>query len=339
MTQKDDISISVCISVKNGQEHINQCLESILNQTLKTIEIIIVNNGSTDETPNIIKEYEIKFPLKIRIFNQENKGLALGRQRGISEAKGRYVAFLDVDDYLKPHALEKLYAYAINHQVDIVEFKTLKGDEIIGSGYKGTHNTRDILKDYFLLGQIPSMLWLRLYNRAIFEKQVLPEIYVNNEDIFAFPCLLYAAQSILFVDEQLHSYTVDNSDSVMYRIKNSNVSQEKILKNRIKTLMVVNHIREFIGVEKIDTEFSEEFKAFSARTVLNFCLQSYNLTSKDKLVKLVEDTTNIKLKELKQTFKKLIHYNKYIQYSTNLLGFQTTFILYRLLKKTSTLNT
>ena len=123
--------VSVCISVFNSEKFLKRCIDSILSQTLEEIQIVIVNDGSTDNSGKIIDEYEGLYPDKLVCVKQENRGLAQGRQMGINNATGQFIAFLDADDYVRKDAYEKMYNSAIKHGVDIVECETVRGDKII----------------------------------------------------------------------------------------------------------------------------------------------------------------------------------------------------------------
>lgn len=101
----DDL-VSVIINVYNGEKFIRKCLESVINQTYKNLEILIINDGSTDDTLSICESYEDE---RIRIINQKNMGLSLARNVGIDEAKGEYLYFIDCDDFVEYDVIEYLY--------------------------------------------------------------------------------------------------------------------------------------------------------------------------------------------------------------------------------------
>ena len=98
--------ITIIINVYNGENFIKKCLESVINQTYKNLEILIINDGSTDNTLRICESYEDE---RIRIINQENMGLSLARNVGIDEAKGEYLYFIDCDDFVEYDVIEYLY--------------------------------------------------------------------------------------------------------------------------------------------------------------------------------------------------------------------------------------
>ena len=96
---KNEILISIIVPVYNGEKYIDKCLKSLVNQTLKNIEIIVVNDGSNDKTQNIVEKYK-KENSNIILINSTNKGVAAARNKGLKIAKGNYIGFVDSDDYV-----------------------------------------------------------------------------------------------------------------------------------------------------------------------------------------------------------------------------------------------
>ena len=113
--------VSVIVPVYNSENYLRQCLDSLVYQTLNDIEIIAVNDGSTDNSAIILEEYALKFPDKIRQFNQENKGQACARNFGLQQAKGEYIGFVDSDDSVALDLFEKMYQLARSEKADLVE--------------------------------------------------------------------------------------------------------------------------------------------------------------------------------------------------------------------------
>lgn len=325
--------VSVCISVYNTSHLLPRCLDSVVTQSLNEIEIILVNNGSTDNSLQIMEEYQLRFPEVIKIFSQEDRGLAQGRQSGINNATGEYITFLDADDYVTEDAYEKMYSTAIVKGVDIVECNTIREGSLIRSSYEGVQKAEKVLKDYFYNGDVPSMMWMRLYKKHLFDKPVFPDMYVNNEDIFAFPYLLFKAKDIYFLEEQLHFYTTDNEHSVMIGIKRKAVQEDKIIKNRIKTLYVKQYLEDKIGKQVIASKFSDEFRTYSARLVLDFCLNDFRTLSAKKTVKVALEKTGVNYSDIKPSYKNIKYNNKLIQKLINTFGLEKTTTLYRVLMR------
>lgn len=115
----ENADISVIIPVYNAEKYIFQCIQSVINQTKKNIEIIVVNDGSTDNSLSIIEELA-STQNNIRIICQENKGLKEARITGYKNAKGKYIGWLDADDFVKPEMYERLYTLAEEKEVEIV---------------------------------------------------------------------------------------------------------------------------------------------------------------------------------------------------------------------------
>ena len=112
--------VSVIVPVYNMSKYLRQCLDSVLSQTLKEIEIICVDDGSTDDSLEILSEIAVK-DSRVRVLQQENKGSGAARNYGISEARGEYIAFMDSDDwYPSDDVLEVLYGLAKKFGVNIV---------------------------------------------------------------------------------------------------------------------------------------------------------------------------------------------------------------------------
>lgn len=114
-----EIKVSVIVPVFNAEKYLEPCIHSLINQSLKEIEFIFVNDGSVDSSPKIIESYQKK-DARIQLINQENQGVSAARNKGIESAKGDYIGFVDADDYLSDSMYETLYTLANNNQVEII---------------------------------------------------------------------------------------------------------------------------------------------------------------------------------------------------------------------------
>lgn len=133
-----NIKVSVILPIYNVEKYLDDCLKSLLNQTLDEFEVIAINDGSKDNSYEILKGYKDKFK-NITIINQENSGLSKSRNVGVLNASGEYVIFLDSDDMLEPKCLELLYNLAKENDLDLVTFDSLNFDELTGKeNYKKT---------------------------------------------------------------------------------------------------------------------------------------------------------------------------------------------------------
>ena len=136
------IKVSVIVPFYNVEKYIEKCLDSLINQTLEEIEIILVNDGSQDGSFKIAKQFQERYTNKIKYYEKPNGGLGDARNFGINYASGEYIAFLDSDDYVENTMFEKMYSKAVQEKSDMVECDFLweypnKVREDIGQVYNG----------------------------------------------------------------------------------------------------------------------------------------------------------------------------------------------------------
>ena len=116
-----DLKVSVIVPVYNGEKYIEECMDSIVGQTLREIEIICVDDGSTDGSPEILERFR-RQDKRVRLISQENAGAGAARNRGFKEAGGEYLSFLDADDFFEPDMLETAYRKAKEQKAQILVF-------------------------------------------------------------------------------------------------------------------------------------------------------------------------------------------------------------------------
>ena len=116
------VDVSIIVPIYNGEKYLNQCLDSLSNQTLKNIEIICVNDGSTDKTSSILNTYSAK-DNRFKIITTENHGQGSARNTALNEANGEYIAFIDADDWIELNSIELLYKNAKLNDLDMLFFQ------------------------------------------------------------------------------------------------------------------------------------------------------------------------------------------------------------------------
>ena len=143
----NNVEISVVIPAYNVEKYVRECLDSILRQTFRNFEVIIVNDGSKDNTLEILREYESKYPEMIRVINQENGGQSNARNNAFQYVRGDYITYIDADDYIWDDYLEKLYYCAKKNAADLVicSYEKFKNDGTIIL----TRNTKDWEIDFY----------------------------------------------------------------------------------------------------------------------------------------------------------------------------------------------
>ena len=174
--------ISVIINVYNAEKYIKKCLESVINQTYKNIEILIINDGSTDDTLKICKSYKDK---RIKIITTENQGLSISRNVGIDNAKGNYLYFVDADDFILEDTVEYLYKLLVKYNADVSTTKCL---EIYNYDYKLENKIEkiDVLNGIDYLNKILLSLdrctttWNKLYKKELFDDLRFEKRIIND---------------------------------------------------------------------------------------------------------------------------------------------------------------
>lgn len=178
------IKVSVLIPAYQAQKYLSRCIESILNQTLKEIEIIIINDGSTDQTQQIMNYYQASYSF-IKTDSQSNQGIVRTKEAALKKASGEYVLFMDDDDWLAPSALEKLYEHAKKEDADLVYYNFY---EVIGNvGYPqiGIQVPFEEFKTHLIDRTITS-----LYHCTLWRKLIRKE-YLDQLDFNKFPNINY----------------------------------------------------------------------------------------------------------------------------------------------------
>ena len=203
------IKISIILPVYNVEQYLKECLDSILHQTLKEIEVICVDDGSTDTSLSILNHY-VKKDKRIKTISQGNKGVSVARNQGLLVAKGEYIYFMDSDDYLNSsHSLEQIYNVMSNENLDVVSFnyKTIGFEE---KSYKLAVRAGVVMdgKQYLREnGRGNVMPWLRCMRREYLDRigfEFLPNI--NGEDDEAMPRICYDAKRIKHIEDILMAY-------------------------------------------------------------------------------------------------------------------------------------
>ena len=213
------IKLSIIVPVYNVEQYIEKCIESLINQTLKEIEIIFVNDGTPDNSVNIIKKYQKK-DNRIKLINKENGGQASARNLGLVHAKGEYIAFLDSDDYVNEEMYEKMYNKAKKNSLDIVicnYFLTYK-DRIEEVKNNITSKKEKIIlpNEYILLTPSP---WNKIIKKSYLEQLnfKFPEGIIY-EDYASIPTLVLNKPKVLYINECLHYY-VQSETSTMRNLE------------------------------------------------------------------------------------------------------------------------
>lgn len=212
-----DLKVSVIIPVYNAVEHLKECLDSVVRQTLKEIEIICVDDGSTDGSAVILADHVNKDGRFI-VLTQQNRGAGVARNAGLEVARGDYVIFLDADDFFAPDMLEKMHARAVASEADIVlcngrAYYTSSGRYRKVSNYLRTSFVKGMpvfsrcdIPDHILTVTNP-VPWNKLFRRSFLLRGGLRfQSLENCNDLYMVLLSLCVASRISWVDEPLVAY-------------------------------------------------------------------------------------------------------------------------------------
>lgn len=231
--------ISISIPIYNVAQYLRQCIESIIHQTLKEIEIILVDDGSTDSSGQICDEYAEK-DSRITVIHKENGGLASARQAALNIAKGTYFCACDADDWVELDMYEKLYNKALETGADIVMcdyFIEYEDGRTISKHFKGLNDYEKLFIDDVLKGKIPSMVWNKIYKRELFQKNNIywePGIDLGEDFLISLK-LFQNPKIISHVQKPLYHYRrLINSNSYTNNVSFKTFKQNVFIRNWIK---------------------------------------------------------------------------------------------------------
>lgn len=206
------IKVSVIIAAYNVDKYIERCINSVINQTLHDLEVIIVNDGSTDSTKDKINN-AIGNDKRVKVINKSNAGLIEARKSGLNIAEGKYILFIDGDDWIERECIERLYLKSEEEKADILLFNAFSVENNIKSIMKTFNNgITDKIRlnplKYFLLGEIIPTIWSKFIRRDFIDSNniELPSNISYAEDLATVASLLMESPKIGFLDESLYNY-------------------------------------------------------------------------------------------------------------------------------------
>ena len=311
--------VSVIVPVYNVEKYLKRCLESLINQRFKDIEIICINDGSTDNSSDILKEYEKK-DTRIKIINQNNRGLSGARNSGIDIANGEYILFVDSDDWINLDMIKDMYEQANSNKCDVVicsyirEYSYKSREKNFNMPEITIYNEKDVsLKLHRkIIGPIKEELanpehtdslvtaWGKLYKTNIIKGNNIS--FIDTKEIGTEDCLFniylfkYVKKAI-FLNKPYYHYWKENSNSL--------TSTHKVnLKD--KWINMYNYIREFLDENGYESVFYEALNNRICMSTLGLGLNECNRANR---ISEINKIKNMKLiledKYISSAFRKL----------------------------------
>lgn len=278
------VKVSVIIPIYNVEQYLRRCIESVLHQSFREYEIILVNDGSTDRSLEIVNDYVKRFPLQIKAYSKENGGLSSARNFALDRAVGEYVTFLDSDDYLDDDYLERLYKAAKENNSDMV----CSGQKKVGTdghilavlSYPIDKNPDCILRRLNISGKLYRRKYIERHKMRFADGKIYEDDPFNLVMLFLaknFTILHYEGYNQLVRQGSITSYKIDSAKmpykalekSIAYVVKNkSEVNDYAIFEYTVLsffTYFIFQANKKHMYLKKSDERKSD------INTVLKFC--------------------------------------------------------------------
>lgn len=269
--------VSIIVPIYNSEKYMEKCIDSILNQTLNDIEIILVNDGSTDSSLEIAERYKQR-DKRVIIINQINSGPSIARNNGIKIATGKYIGFVDSDDYIEKTMYEKLFEVADNNKVNVAMcnyneiFLYDNKKQVVKSNLK---NYTVYYKEEILSEIISTFsgnknygfysLWNKLYSREwLSNSNITLDINRDHGEDWWFNINVFSKiDSCICIDDYLYNYVHVNKESLMIKYRENQF--DLFLDGRKKLISIIP--KDLINYGELNTRFVYEFSSYIIRTL------------------------------------------------------------------------
>lgn len=300
--------ISVIIPVYNTEKYLRRCFDSVIAQDYKNLEIVIINDGSEDNSEQIINEYKNKYPELISYYKKENSGVADTRNFGIEKAKGDYIMFLDSDDYIDKALLKTLEEY-VNKNIDLIKFKLQRVNEegktleiVSGATFEKTTGEDGFNKLYSTDVLLDSPC-VYLIKKELFVKNSLKfTVGTEHEDFGLVPFIIVLAQTMVSVNFYGYYYVQSNNSITR------NEDYTKTIKKAYDALKHYDNAIILIEILNISKLTKQNLKIYYTNAIILKAKELYNDEQK-KYIKEIKNrkmTKNIKIRNMKQLIKKIL---------------------------------
>lgn len=260
---KEKSLVTIVVPMYNVEKYIEKCLDSLINQTYKNIEVIVVNDGSKDNSLTIT-EKKANQDSRIKIVSQTNQGLSAARNTGIDNANGNYICFVDSDDFVHPDYVKLLLECIVENDADISVCNFFYIDEE-GNTWKRKekekklYNNEEALKDIFSKEQNTEvMTWNKLYKLQLFrDNKIYFPVGRYHEDNFTTYRLYYYSKKIAMISDELYYYLQ----------RNNSIMGQKFNKKRLDILDAIDETKDFFKNKKI--KLDEEIQCYEIIAKIN----------------------------------------------------------------------
>lgn len=295
--------VSIIVPVYNIENFISGCIESLINQTYTNIEIILVDDGSTDGSAALCDEYAKKGS-QIKVIHKQNGGLSSARNTGLSVAKGTYIMFVDGDDYLSLNAVELLVNLLSKSDTDFIQFDYLETESEYSQNIDRTvfnpvviSNTKAIFEKLYDIGGAAASACTKFYKKELFNNLSFKEGIIHEDEYFT-TYLLQNAKSVMYIPCKLYYYVM----------RQNSIVKSKFSKKKFDSLFI--SLDRMEQLEKLGySDLLEKEKSRYFLTAVSLWCSAKNAHDKMSVKKATESIQHIISKPMALTGKFKILYN------------------------------
>lgn len=314
------MKISVIVPIYNVEKYLPRCIESIINQSYQELEIILVNDGSTDNGPQICDDYALRDP-RIVVIHKKNEGLSEARNSGVKYATGKFITFVDSDDYISEVMCETLFGLMYKNNAEIVECKYKKIYEDKKNRFNESDlkfpnitifNTKESLKTLMENSdKISQTVWGKLYKKDLISEILFPYGVINEDEYWTYQ-ILGKSKKLVVTDEVLYFY-VQREGSIM----NKNYS--------LKRLDCIEALKE--RCEYMNKNYPE-LEELAVETYFGACFYHFQLLCKNNSVDSKREARKNILEKVRKLDKSILYKNKKFKYKVwNYLFIKSPYVI------------
>lgn len=255
--------ISIIVPVYNAEPYLVRCIESLIKQCYSHLEIILVNDGSTDKSGTICDTYATQ-DSRIKVYHIENGGSSIARNYGLSKSTGGYIGFVDSDDWTKLNMFQRLLDFAIQNNLKVVECSSIESTDFSSLDQNNTVIKETIEEKEITIQRVIKnkrfAVWRRLYRKDIIKNKLFIE-HILHQDVYYTMDILKSIDKLGFIDEPLYVYNVENVNSVI---------RSKYSIKKLKSIGAAEYV-------VLETEgYSKKIQYYAKQYLFQFLTSHYN---------------------------------------------------------------
>lgn len=289
--------VTVIVPVYNVEKYLKYCLDSILLQTYNNLEIILVNDGSTDDSGDICDNYRLRYPGKIRVIHKKNEGLNFARRDGYKESRGLYVSFVDSDDVIDGDYISKLYNALETNQTDVSiccfeKFEQVDGFEFLKLKKKEQkrESEKSIIMRWLIVGNVPwsesvfvMTAWGKLFRRELIDRVDwdFSNYRANEDELWMLQVFNNINRGCVIIKDRLYAYRQTNNSITQKKYSNSYFGRRMDKFEFINELYEksLQYLNDSIYADDLLSRFTIQTVSFLDRYILNKTIKISDIKS------------------------------------------------------------